>query len=310
MAHYSQEKKLQTVVDNLQSNNEGDILLVDGDIVAYRFAYLNEDSFDWGDGITTKTSDLTRATNEAEAFINHMCTEVGATEIIVFFTPKTSYRKLAFAQYKENRDPSKKPECLGALKEALGDRFFCITREYLEADDLLGMFATHPDLNDRCTIATLDKDLDQIPCWHYNWSKEEMNDRFYLPTPEFSRRFLWKQVLMGDTTDNYKGAYLAGPQKTTRIVGELHEDCDCYPVVLEAYLRTAQDIANKLEKAEEDENEKAIAKLTALPVHDEAYMKQMLICAKMLQYDDYDWVNDDWQLDEREGLLPNDNDTD
>jgi 5'-3' exonuclease len=105
----------------------------------------------------------------------------------------------------------------------------------LEADDVLGL-----NMDDASVIASIDKDLLQIPGKHYNWKL----DSFFDVTPIEGLRSFYQQVLSGDPADNIKGCKGIGPKKAKEIIGEL-EDADWMwkSVCFQYYLRgmTADD---------------------------------------------------------------------
>ena len=96
-----------------------------------------------------------------------------------------------------------------------------------EADDALSIAA--------CTlghgIATIDKDLDGCPGWHYNWAKENI----YYVTEVEANRFFYTQMLTGDSTDNIPGLFKRTGKKAMAKVkaplAELTDPADMYAYV-------------------------------------------------------------------------------
>lgn len=101
-------------------------------------------------------------------------------------------------EYKGNRVQAK-PKHYRALREYLTDKCGAVVSVGQEADDDLGIQAT--STRDKCVIVTNDKDLDQIPGWHYNWVTHEE----YYVDDEQATRFFYKQLLTGDRVDNIPG---------------------------------------------------------------------------------------------------------
>ena len=60
-------------------------------------------------------------------------------------------------------------------------------------------------MRDGWGIATLDKDLDGVPGWHYVW-KGKREGVFYVTETE-ADRFFYTQMLTGDATDNIPGLF-------------------------------------------------------------------------------------------------------
>jgi 5'-3' exonuclease len=261
------KSNLKDVLSDLDTLS-GDITLVDGDIVAYRFATLNTDEIDWGDGNVTTIDDVKRALGEAQAFVNYLKDQCNGTPIL-FFTGDNNFRKHEFLEYKANRPSHEKPKMLDVLKDKLAEVFYSVRHDDLEADDLLGIFQTHPSLKGRTIIATIDKDLDQIDGWHYNWNHE----RTYNMTIQEGRQYFWTQVLTGDATDNYKGCHLVGPKGASELLEDNWRDTDCFPIVYKAYIER--------EMKRQDHH--------TYPTHDFKYLLSQIRCALMLTYDMFDF---------------------
>lgn len=118
--------------------------------------------------------------------------------------------------YKGNRDKAARPVHYEAIREHLVNRWGAqYAPEGLEADDALAMWqAFHPD---NC-IVTIDKDLDQVPGWHYNWLLDDPKDRLYYVDAEYGDYLLCKQILTGDATDNIPGLPVFGPKKAEKVL--------------------------------------------------------------------------------------------
>jgi 5'-3' exonuclease len=75
---------------------------------------------------------------------------------------------------------------------------------------------------DTC-IVSIDKDLDQIPGEHYHPGIRRQQvfirePKFYTITPEQGLYFFYYQLLIGDGSDNIKGAPGIGPKKADKIL--------------------------------------------------------------------------------------------
>ena len=125
-----------------------------------------------------------------------------------------------------------------AIREYMKKNYNVVVSEDEEADDVVGyshyaMWLRDPESS---IIATVDKDIDMIPGMHYNFIKEES----YYMTPEASDRFFWKQLLMGDATDNIPGIPGCGPAKAEKLLDGVELDC-MYDVIREEYVRAYPD---------------------------------------------------------------------
>jgi len=95
-------------------------------------------------------------------------------------------------------------------------------------------------------IVTIDKDLDMVPGYHYNWLKQER----YFVTEEEGMRNFYIQVLTGDGVDNIQGLKGVGPVGAKKILDPYMTVTEFYKAALEAYENQyGKDGAKELEKA-------------------------------------------------------------
>jgi len=146
-------------------------------------------------------------------------------------TGKNNFRyKIATTfPYKGNRVDKPKPKHLAFLRSHLVKEWDASISEGEEADDTIAIEATK--LGDNCVIVSLDKDLDQVSGWHYNFVKR----LGYYITPEEALVKLYTQMLTGDAADNIKGLFRVGPVKAAKIIGDTTNELELYNKVLEAY---------------------------------------------------------------------------
>jgi hypothetical protein len=134
-----------------------------------------------------------------------------------------SYRdKIAAVRpYKGNRDPTHKPYHYNAIREYLREHYGSYVTRGIEADDAVSIFA-HQLMSrggESWVVATIDKDLDQIPGRHYNY----MNKVHYAITDTAAERWFAFQCLAGDITDNVLGAWKCGPRRAESLLAGLRE---------------------------------------------------------------------------------------
>jgi len=107
--------------------------------------------------------------------------------------------------YKGNRKKGDKPIIFPAIKEYLKQTWNFTFVPELEADDLVSIY--HDPL--KTVICSPDKDvLYQNKGIHYNYGKAES----IVVDETETIRFLWKQMLMGDSTDGIQGIPKVGPK--------------------------------------------------------------------------------------------------
>jgi len=118
-----------------------------------------------------------------------------------FLTEGRCFRYKVAPSYKANRKGGRaKPIIFHALKAYLKQEYNCWAISSLEADDLVCYYSFTD--NRKTIVCSPDKDvLMQCIGMHYNYQKDE----FQHTTPEGALKFLWKQVLMGDSTDGIPG---------------------------------------------------------------------------------------------------------
>ena len=154
----------------------------------------------------------------------------------VYLTGTGNYREqLAVTKpYKGNRDTKHKPKYFKELKEYLLDVWQAEMIHGREADDAMGcaQWARWKDGHEDTVIATIDKDLDNIPGYHYNWRRDEV---YYVDQDKADRLF-WLQALTGDTVDNIQGIPGCGPKTAEKILAGKDSWEDMYAAVRNEYI--------------------------------------------------------------------------
>lgn len=197
-------------------------VLIDGDIIAYKAACVNQQDIDLGDGIISSKTNLNGALEDAERIIDGIANKLNADSIIVGLTgplmeiSNRNFRKELLPTYKGNRS-GPKPILLASVKEHIRSAYDTKIKDGLEADDTLGILLTHPTLipGKRVLVST-DKDLLQIPGRHYNPDKEAKR----MVTEAQGDYFHLLQTITGDPTDNYSGCPGIGPKRAPAIVDQ------------------------------------------------------------------------------------------
>mgnify|MGYP003152123511 CR=1 FL=1 len=156
---------------------------------------------------------LEEALEGIDSRINQMLIETGCTHYAGFLTSGRCYRyNVAKSRpYKGNRKYGNKPIIFPAIKEYLRQQWNFISISELEADDLVSIYANELALGklQHTVICSPDKDvLYQNAGTHYNYRTAEE----IVCTEEDATRFLWKQMLMGDSTDGIPGIPKVGPK--------------------------------------------------------------------------------------------------
>lgn len=184
------------------------LLLIDGDIIAYKAAASAEVATNWGNGQWTLHSFEPDVEVRVEDQI-HKLLEAPVQDCVIAFTDKKNFRKDVAPYYKANRKDTRKPMLLDYAKKYMSLQYNTIMYRNLEADDVLGILGTK---NRDTIIWSEDKDLLTIPAKH--WINGEVVE---ITEAEANYQFLY-QTLIGDSTDNYKGCPSIGPKTANKIL--------------------------------------------------------------------------------------------
>lgn len=178
--------------------------LIDADILNYRIGFATNEEPE-GVAITTMAGFL-------EDLLLLDLPQVQTWEL--HLTGKTNFRNdyAVTVPYKGNRKGTEKPVHYHLLREYLCSAWGATINEGIEADDMLAIRAT--ELGDDSIIVTLDKDLNQVVGWHYNFVKK---NKYYVEKDEGLLNF-YKQFLTGDTVDNIVGVRGIGEAKADKLL--------------------------------------------------------------------------------------------
>lgn len=195
------------------------IALIDGDIVCYRCAASAENEVE--DIAIWRVDDL----------MHRILRSTGSDEYEAFISGTENFRKRIDPTYKANRTQAR-PKWYEHCREYLVTRWGSRVGDEVEADDLIGISQSYYfDGGVPSVVCSIDKDLKQLPGKHYNFVKEE----FDFVTPLDAHRNFYKQLLIGDRTDNIFGVVGIGKVKAGKIIDPLSDEKDMYEVVKSLY---------------------------------------------------------------------------
>lgn len=120
---------------------------------------------------------------------------------------------MVYPEYKANRKDVPKPRHLEPLREYLVLEWEAELVDGFEADDAIGIASQSPE-SPECIVCSIDKDLLQLPGRHFNFVKRQILE---VNSIDANRHF-YKQLLIGDATDNIKGCPGIGPVNAERIL--------------------------------------------------------------------------------------------
>lgn len=201
--------------------------LIDADILCYRIAFACKDQSE-----KVARYNLDNYICDILAWgVDKVYSDCFVDRWEFFLTGKGNFREkvATTAVYKGNRLNIPKPEHHGMLRDHLVENWKAVIVQGQEADDAIATRAT--TLGDDCVIVSLDKDLDQVAGYHYNFVKKEA----YYITPEEGLLRFYCQILTGDTADNIKGIYGIGNVKARKILQDAEDECEMYRRCVEAY---------------------------------------------------------------------------
>jgi 5'-3' exonuclease len=199
-------------------------VLIDGDIIAYRAAFSTEQM---------GASDTRRKVDDLIQFIldsTVLFPEVGL-DYVVYLTGKGNFRdNIAKSHpYKGNRKSVQKPRHLQTARDHMESEYQAIISKGEEADDLIAKEAARLDYH--ACVASIDKDMLQIPCWHFNIVRGD-----YLKVEPYGGiKFFYTQILTGDTADNIVGLWKVGPVKAKKILEDAETEQELWDLVVKAY---------------------------------------------------------------------------
>ena len=205
-----------------------DKLLIDADYLIYAIGFTCED-----------VSERTAKNRLVETLENLVYVHLKADSYEAFLTGKGNFRYdiAKTVPYKGNRKDTAKPPYYQELRDHMVKRLGAVVVEGQEADDEVAIrMSKEPDTY---TLVGVDKDLLQIPGWHFNPSKdlEQYVDEFN------GYKAFVTQILTGDRTDNIPGLEGIGPKKADKAL----KDAKTKQALLETAWEKYQELGHTLE---------------------------------------------------------------
>ena len=159
----------------------------------------------------TDVEPLANCLQAVKTTIEAILRETNATSYRLFLSGDNNFReKVSVTRvYKGNRDALHKPKWYNEIKEYLIRQWKAEVINGMEADDAMGIeqIKNYEDddtqLYQACgsIICSLDKDMDMIMGWHYNFVKKL---KYWIDEDTAIKNF-YTQLLTGDVVDNIQG---------------------------------------------------------------------------------------------------------
>ena len=239
--------------------------LIDGDVVTYQAGFasdirkyhVNGYEFDYkkealehcknthsDPRYITKTvtpEPIEHCLHSVKLMIENMCEQIDADQYVTYLTTTDpTFRHKMYTQYKANRS-GEKPLHYAEIRSYLQDHHNAVVTLGNEADDWMGLEQMDDLRNNdfdplkaETCICTVDKDLNMIPGWHFNWRKEEM----YWISQHDADFFFWEQFLTGDTADNIPGIKGVGEKTAKKILASCSTNQEAYDTVFGRWMDT------------------------------------------------------------------------
>lgn len=200
------------------------LLLIDGDMVAYRAAASCE---------PTKTKPERESLDEAIFRANDLLYRIidtcASNEFRVFLSGGRNFRKQLDPQYKANRDGKPQPAYLDSIRELLVREWNAELCDGYEADDGIGM------AREKCPesiIVSNDKDFRQLAGEIFNPIRN--GGEFEVVDSVEAARAFYSQMLEGDTSDNIRGVDGIGKVRAGRLLADKSPE-EMHSIVYDLY---------------------------------------------------------------------------
>lgn len=187
-------------------------LLIDGDMLVYQTTVGHEFEVRWDHDLHTLHCRLDDCIETFEEMYDNFLEKFEPTHILIAFSCSGNFRKDVDPTYKSHRKGTRKPLAYKSLKEHVEKNYNCKTMKDLEADDVMGIYATSGVFKDPIIISD-DKDMLTIPGQIYRLGQ------MYKISEDLANEYFYTQVLTGDTADGYKGCPGIGPKRAEQILG-------------------------------------------------------------------------------------------
>ena len=150
--------------------------------------------------------------------IEEIVWNTNSSNVSVALKGKGNFRYEVADDYKLHRsgkpldaEVSKRRKALNKYAYSLGH----FKSDNCEADDVVSIWAQEAlDAGEHFVIAHIDKDIDMVEGWHYNFTKETL----YYIDKNTGWYKMCIQMLTGDSTDNIQGLVGIGPKKAEKLL--------------------------------------------------------------------------------------------
>ena len=186
-------------------------LLIDADWLVHSACAACECDIRWDEWINTLHLEQADVKDFMSTRLDYWREITQDYSTVMCFSDYPTFRHEMNDEYKANRIGKRKPLGLRDIRRWVQDNFESRTLRGLEADDLLGLFATGGTYKNPI-IVSIDKDMRTVPC------SLLAGDAVETVTQAQADRAWMLQALTGDTTDNYSGLKGVGPKTAEKLL--------------------------------------------------------------------------------------------
>lgn len=229
--------------------------LIDGDILRYELGAVAQDVEEVFGVKAFKPWPKHRVVELVENRIETIIRGTEAESFEVFLSQGSNYRfDIAKTDPYKGQRKGDKPQHWGTIGEILQELFDAYSVHGAEADDVLSIYARLDPEN--TVIASRDKDLRIVPCWHYAWKSGASQPEVTLHKVEAlgelyierygsggiklkgnGLKFFYGQVLVGDSVDNYKGCPRVGPARAFEVLSACSDEAELWEATYWEYAK-------------------------------------------------------------------------
>lgn len=205
------------------------IALIDFDVLRYSIGFAAEKKDpETGTIIVEPFSHVIRMLDNK---VSEVMSATGASRLRGYLSGGLNFRTdIAVTKPYKGHRPDRKPVHYDELTSFITDNFDVEVVTGAEADDAMGVEQVK-DGDLATVICTIDKDLNMIPGWHYNWNK---GCKYYVDDWSADMWF-WVQMLTGDAADNIPGVPKIGPVTAGKLLMPCSTNKECYEVIHNEY---------------------------------------------------------------------------
>lgn len=188
-------------------------------------ALIDADNIAFACAASAEEAPVEAAISRTADMLDGILQDTQADEYELWLSGPSNFRKAVYPEYKAQRIDAYRPRWEKEVKQYMVEHWQANWSDGVEADDMLGIRQCSTE---NSIIAHLDKDINQIPGWHFNWELNRLGKtirekRKYFVTLEEANYFFYYQLLVGDPTDNIKGVNGIGPKKAKALLDNLRE---------------------------------------------------------------------------------------